>query len=232
MDLTHWSEEFDDLSIPAFSTNFRGDWRGSVVLMSKVSVVRSDSSDIDEVVDIMSTGFFGDPVCRWFFPDESERAAQHAAFFQPFVEEAYAKGEVYMTEDRAGAALWLPVDVSVHAQDPDLAEMFENSVGPSSAARIGVFGVRAAALHPTSADHDYLPFIAVRPEQQGAGRGAALLDHRHAWLDEQGRAAYLTASNQRSAKLYERLGYLRLPVTMDMPDGPSLYPMWRTPVLS
>ena len=200
--------------------------------MPKVNVIRSDRSDIDEVVTIMSTGFFDDPVCRWFFPDENEREARHPAFFQPFVEEAYVKGEVYMTDDRAGAALWLPVDVSAHAQDSDLAAMFENSVGPSSAARIGVFGVRAAATHPTSVDHDYLPFIAVRPELQGTGRGAALLNHRHAWLDEQGRPAYLTASNERSAKLYERLGYLRLPVTIDMPDGPSLYPMWRTPILS
>jgi GNAT superfamily N-acetyltransferase len=180
----------------------------------------------------MSTGFFNDPVCRWFFPGESEREAQHPPFFRPFIEEAYGTGEVYMTDDRAGAALWLPVDVSAHAEDSDLAAMFENSLGPSSAARIGVFGVRSAAIHPTSVDHDYLPFVAVRPERQGAGRGAALLSHRHAWLDEQGRPAYLTASNQRSAKLYERLGYQRLPATIDMPDGPSLYPMWRSPISS
>jgi GNAT superfamily N-acetyltransferase len=200
-----------------------------VIILWKVSVVRSDRSDIDEVVEIMSTGFFADPVCHWIFPDESERKALHPHFFRPFVEEAYADGEVYLTDDRAGASLWLPVDVSVHAEAPDLAAMFEDSVGPSSAARIGAFGIRSAANHPTSVNHDYLPFIAVRPESQGAGRGRALLDHRHAWLDEQDRPAYLEASNLRSAKLYERLDYLRLPVTTDMPDGPSLYPMWRKP---
>ncbi|GAA3054787.1 GNAT family N-acetyltransferase [Pseudonocardia yunnanensis] len=201
-------------------------------MLSKVCVVRSDRSDVGEVVDIMSTAFFDDPVCRWFFPDERQRETQHPPFFWPLVEEAYTNGEVYLTDDRAGAALWLPVDVSAHTRPPDLARMYEDSVGPSSAARIGVFGALNAAIHPTSINHDYLPFIAVRPEWQGSGRGAALLDHRHAWLDEHSRPAYLTASNQRSAKLYERLGYRRLAGTIDMPDGPSLYPMWRNPISS
>jgi GNAT superfamily N-acetyltransferase len=197
---------------------------------SKVGVVRSNRADVDEVVDVMSTGFFNDPVIRWFFPDVRERDAQLRLFFQPFVVEAYAEGEVHLTDDRAGAALWLPVDVSAHAQAEDLAAMFEESVGATCAARIGVFGVRAAATHPGSVNHDYLPFVAVRPEGQGAGRGAALLHHRHARLDEQGRPAYLTASNRRSAKLYERLGYHRLPIAIDLPEGPSLYPMWREPI--
>jgi GNAT superfamily N-acetyltransferase len=197
---------------------------------SKINVVRSNRADVDEVVEVMSTGLFGDPVIRWFFPDLSERDAQLRHFFQPFVEEAYAEGEVHLTDDRMGAALWLPVDVSAHAHAEDLAAMFEDSVGAPSAARIGAFGVRAAATHPTSVNHEYLPFVAVRPERQGAGLGAAMLDHRHTRLDEQGRPAYLTASNQRSAMLYERLGYHRLPVTIDLPEGPSLYPMWREPI--
>jgi GNAT superfamily N-acetyltransferase len=207
-----------------------GSTREGVWTRYRWRVVRSDRSDVGEVVDIMSTAFFDDPVCRWLFPDELRRETQHPPFFWPLVEEAYAKGEVHLTDDRAGAALWLPVDVSVRARTPDLARMFEVSVGSSSAARIGLFGERSAELHPTAADHDYLPFIGVRPEWQGTGRGTALLNQRHTWLDRHGRAAYLTASNQRSAKLYERLGYRRLPGTLDMPDGPSLYPMWRDPV--
>ena len=61
--------------------------------MSNVSVIRSDRPDVDDVVNIMSTGFFNDPVCRWFSPDESEREARHPPFFRPFVEEADAKGD-------------------------------------------------------------------------------------------------------------------------------------------
>ncbi|MCH6171027.1 GNAT family N-acetyltransferase [Pseudonocardia alaniniphila] len=179
----------------------------------------------------MSTAFFDDPVCRWFFPDEAQRETQHPPFFWPLVEVAYAHGEVYLTDDRTGAALWLPVDVSAcRTRTPDIARMFEGSVGRSSAARIGALGARSAEIHPMSINHDYLPLIAVRPEWQGTGHGAALLDHRHAALDQRGRAAYLTASNQRSAKFYERFGYRRLAVTIDVPGGPSLYPMWRNPV--
>src|ERR1700734_2605859 len=102
-------------------------------------------------------------------------------------------------------------------------------IGEDYAKRIAAFDERSTANHPDHEDHFYLPFIAVRPQFFGHGIGTALLRDRLAALDSQGLPTYLEASNCDSARLYERLGYKRLDRTTDMPDGPSLYPMWRDP---
>jgi ribosomal protein S18 acetylase RimI-like enzyme len=139
-------------------------------------------------------------------------------------------GEIYMTEDRSGAALWLPVTAHAgHEDQPGLGELYEPVLGADYAKRIAAFDERSAANHPDHEDHLYLPFIAVRPQFFGQGIGTALLRDRLTALDGQRLPTYLEASNRDSARLYERLGYQRLDRTTDMPGGPSLYPMWRNP---
>ncbi|MFJ2646135.1 GNAT family N-acetyltransferase [Streptomyces sp. NPDC087420] len=197
--------------------------------MSNVSIVRADEADADEVTSVLSTGFLKDPVSTWIFPDEADRARLHPGFFRPFVELTLAEGAIWTTADRAAVALWLPVDVTAHDDEPDLRSLYEPTLGAYHAERIGAFDARSTANHPTHTNHQYLPFVAVRPDRLGEGLGTALLTDRLDDLDRRGVPSYLEASNARSAKLYARLGYAHLDVTTDLPDGPSLYPMWRDP---
>jgi GNAT superfamily N-acetyltransferase len=193
-----------------------------------VKIVRADESDADTIITILSTGFQNDPVSRWLFPDDDVRKRLHPLFFGPFVHMVLQDGEIYMTEDRTGTALWLPMAAG-HADEQALSELYEPILGAEYAKRIAAFDERSTANHPGHAEHVYLPFIAVRPDFTGHGIGTALLRDRLAALDSQGLPTYLEASNPDSARLYERLGYGRLGWTTDMPDGPSLYPMWRDP---
>jgi ribosomal protein S18 acetylase RimI-like enzyme len=196
-----------------------------------VKVIRADESDADTIIEILSTGFLNDPVSRWLFPDDEDRERLHPKFFAPFIQMALEGGEICTTEDRSGAALWLPVAAG-HEDEPTLGELYEPVLGADYAQRIAIFEERSNANHPVQADHIYLPFIAVRPRFFGRGIGTALLRDRLAVLDREGVPTYLEASNGDSARLYERLGYKRLDRTTDMPGGPSLYPMWRDPVQS
>ncbi|HTU06929.1 MAG TPA: GNAT family N-acetyltransferase [Trebonia sp.] len=196
---------------------------------SKVNVVRADASDADKLTDVLSVAFQEDPVSKWLFPDDVERERINPLFFRPFVDMTLEEGEIYTTDDRVAAALWLPVDVAEHADPPDLGELFAPILGPVYAARVAAFDKRSTANHPTHASHYYLPFIGVQPDQHGHGIGAALLRDRLTALDEQGVPAYLEASSLDSARLYERLGFRRLGQTTDIPGAPSLYPMWRDP---
>lgn len=63
----------------------------------------------------------------------------------------------------------------------------------------------------------------------GHGFGTALLAHRAAQLDRQGRAAYLEASSACSARLYRRLGFEEAGDPIQPAGGPPLFPMWRPP---
>ncbi|MGW0432676.1 GNAT family N-acetyltransferase [Micromonospora sp. NPDC003197] len=187
-------------------------------------------AELDELTTVLATAFLADPVSGWIFPDADERALRHPAFFRPAIEHAMAEGLVHTTTDLAGVALWLNVDVTVPAaSDDQLAKQFEALIGAAPAGRFRILDELMATHHPHHADHQYLPFIAVRPDRQGHGIGAALLRYRFDQLDEAGQPAYLEASTARNAALYERLGFTRLPVTLDLPAGPTLYPMWRDP---
>ena len=85
--------------------------------------------------------------------------------------------------------------------------------------------------HLTGALHHHLAILAVRPDSQGQGIGTALLQAHHATFDWQGIAAYLEASDERTRDLYLRHGYTDHGEPIELPDGPSMYPMVRIPGL-
>lgn len=85
------------------------------------------------------------------------------------------------------------------------------------------------AAHPHDRPHAYLNFLSTLPGYQGQGIGREVLETRLRELDATGTAAYLEATTTRSARLYESVGFRHLAKTIDLPDGPSMYPMWREP---
>ena len=75
-------------------------------------------------------------------------------------------------EDFAAVAMWLPPGV-----EPDgdaIATVLAGTVDPAKHEDTFAVAEQMDAAHPRFA-HWYLPWLAVRPERQGAGRGAALL---------------------------------------------------------
>ena len=190
---------------------------------------RASSADAQVVGMILAEAFMRDPVSGWIFPDHRHRAAAHPAFFGEFVTLVLDAGEIHLAGDGAGAALWLPADGSAGGDEGDeLYQALEASIGAEATKRFGILDELMTANHP-GAPHWYLPFVAVHPDQHSRGVGSALLRHQLARLDGIGSAAYLEASSPRNAALYERHGFARGEVTLDLPDGPSLYPMWRNP---
>src|SRR5262249_6507608 len=160
------------------------------------------------------------------FPDPADRARRQPGFFRLYADHVLATGEVYLTTDGGGAALWLNIDPA----SPPAAEMSEEllarACGPSFPRMRTVLEL-LDACHPRQHRHGYVPFIGVRPARQGNGLGAALLQDRLAALDAAGVPAYLEASSARSQRLYQRLGFAPLHTTVTFPNGPPLFPMWR-----
>jgi ribosomal protein S18 acetylase RimI-like enzyme len=198
-----------------------------------LTIRRAEAGEAAAIGALMGRAFQNDPVSGWLFPDPAERMRYQPSFFQVFVELTIADGLALVAEGPAGPSgvtLWLDVDPA--APDPDdpavLAERLTGVLGPY-APKFFTLDALMTAQHPHDAAHAYLAFAAVDPALHGQGIGSALLSHRLRQLDADGRAAYLEASCARNAVLYERLGFAHLPKTLDLPEGPSLYPMWRTP---
>jgi ribosomal protein S18 acetylase RimI-like enzyme len=195
-----------------------------------VQVRRADAAEAAALTEVMSAAFMTDPVANWCFTDPAERPRLHPAFFGAFVDLVLAAGRAYTTDDLRGVALWLDVDVTAPAEDDaELTAALERGLDPGSLKRFAILDDLMTSNHPHHRDHAYLAFLAVHPDHQCQGVGTALLRHRYTELDPAGRHAYLEASSERNAKLYERLGFRHLPQTLVLPSGPPLYPMWRDP---
>jgi GNAT superfamily N-acetyltransferase len=83
--------------------------------------------------------------------------------------------------------------------------------------------------HQPQDPHYYLQFIGVQPECQGTGIGSALLRAVLDRCDLEGAAAYLEA-DEWSRLLYEKHGF-EATAELRMPEGPSIFPMWRAPAI-
>jgi GNAT superfamily N-acetyltransferase len=191
-------------------------------------VSTATTADAAALGRILGDAFRDDPVGRWFAPDPATRVARLRRFFE-FQAGVFSlpHGEVLRAGD-AGAALWMPPG---QWQAPPLLLL-------RSLPRMGrVFGRRTPlmlrGLSRTEHDHPrelhwYLPFVGVATAHQGRGTGAALLSPVLRRCDETGVPAYLEATSERNRALYLRYGF-RDRHRIELPDGPTLWGMWREP---
>jgi ribosomal protein S18 acetylase RimI-like enzyme len=78
-----------------------------------------------------------------------------------------------------------------------------------------------------SEPHFYVRTVGVRTALQGRGLGSMLMQPTLERADSAGLPAYIEASSERSAALYERLGFVHLGV-FELPEGgPPVWPMRR-----
>ncbi|MEV0134692.1 GNAT family N-acetyltransferase [Dactylosporangium sp. NPDC050688] len=189
--------------------------------------MRAGRGDTHHVADLIATAFHGLDVAAWLVPEPLERQRVLYANFSIFVEHAFNHGDVLLTADRCGAAVWFPRD-SPLPQIPDYERRRWLACGPYTD-RFQALDTAFDAHHPT-AEHHHLAFLAVHPDRQGHRIGTALLDRNHERLEWAGLPAYLEASSEASRVLYLRHGYTDHGTPIDLPDGgPRLWPMWRAP---
>ncbi|NGO14160.1 GNAT family N-acetyltransferase [Streptomyces sp. HC44] len=193
-----------------------------------VVIRRAGEADREAVVRLLDEAFRDDPVSRWVFPDAEDRRRTHPLLMAAFLDIVLDEGYVDVTEDGSACALWLSVPAEAHEEDEDGPARMREAVDPDNE-RIEQISRLTAEAHPAGTAHEYLWLIAVSPARQGEGLGTALIQHVLDRCDREHLPAYLEASNARSRGLYERLGFAFAGRTVDLPDGPSMWPMWRKP---
>jgi GNAT superfamily N-acetyltransferase len=181
------------------------------------------AEDVPQLKIVLAEAFFDDPVLGWLIPDDSTRRARLRRFFAIELRHvALAHGRVWATHDLTGAALSLPP----HAwRAPLHATLLEGSAFRAhliKAARLGAAMERRHVRTP----HYYVRDVGVHPDTQGQGVGSALLRPTLDRCDREGLPAYLEASSERNAALYERLGF-RLTDELRVAGSPPLRLMLR-----
>ncbi|MET7522895.1 GNAT family N-acetyltransferase [Streptomyces sp. NPDC005248] len=193
-----------------------------------VRIRQAETEDREQVVRLLDEAFHHDPVSGWVFPDEAHRRAVHGKFLGVFVDVTLVEGRIDLLEDGTAVALWLPVPAGAPTEEDTTPALMRATADPDNE-RAELVGRLTGAIHPHDRAHEYLLMIGVSPDRQGEGIGAALIADVLERCDRDGVPAYLEASSARSRRLYERLGFTFMGATVELPDGPSMWPMWREP---
>ena len=186
-------------------------------------------ADVARIAPALAAAFAGDPPMRHLVPEPGRRARLERYFAAVLPAIYLPRGEVWMSEEPVGAAVWVapgrwPVEPG--ATRAVLATLLRTFGRRPLRAAAGVRAIERG--HPTE-PHWYLDYIGVEPAGHGRGAGAALLATRLQRCDAEGAAAYLNAGSERSRDLYRRHGF-EVTGEFSLPfGGPPLWRMWRTP---
>jgi GNAT superfamily N-acetyltransferase len=189
--------------------------------------------DNQSISTVLARAFADDPVFTWCIPDAGRRRATLPDFFAQFAQayQPLAASRVvnrFGTSDTEGAALWAPPGRQAVADEhgEEFVDRIAAVVG-SDAGRVFAAVALLEQHHPHTPCY-YLNFLGVDPNRHGAGLGSALLSDTLRRCDEESQPAYLEATSPRNQRLYQRHGFATTGEIV-LPDGPSLWTMWREP---
>jgi ribosomal protein S18 acetylase RimI-like enzyme len=176
------------------------------------TIRRATAGDIPVLAAMLARAFTADPFFAYLAGDAPERSQRMRDGWRAILRHASAGLEsTWTTEDRAGAAVWIPPGRAASA-------FFDQLLMLPAFARLTGWGrlrsVSAAmeALerhrhHHAPTPHWYLSALGVEPERQGEGIGSALLGPALAQADADGVPCYLETAVGRNVLLYERHGF-------------------------
>jgi RimJ/RimL family protein N-acetyltransferase len=181
--------------------------------------------DLEQVSATLADAFATDPILQWLAPSQRSDKQLRRLIEIELAYYVFPAGRVLTTDDFRGANLELP---------PGRWEMTVPLSGAVGFVR--VFGLRLPRARRLQrlfeSNHlqepHYIRYLGVATRFQGQGLGTALLRPTLDRCDKEGVPAYLEASSERSAALYERLGFVHLG-ELEVPNGPRFWPMRRPP---
>lgn len=184
---------------------------------------RAIVDDVPHLKGVYAEAFYDDPIVKWMIPDERSRRRRLRRFFAIELRHiALPRGAVWMSTDLSGAAMstapggW---------RLPLRAFLLEGTTFGKWQHRAGRLAVAMQRHHPRQPSYHFRD-IGVLPEKQGQGLGSALMRPTLDRCDREGLPAYLEATSERSAALYERLGF-QLTDELRVGNSPPVWLMLR-----
>jgi hypothetical protein len=187
---------------------------------------------VPKVAAALADAFRSDPVFTFLRPGHLRQQTRLRRMFAIEIEQYVLAngGTVWTTSEYDGAVAELP---------PGAWEMPKSVTGKEALKWMRAFGTRlprairvqrAMAVRHLREPHFYVRTVGVRTALQGQGVGSMLMRPTLERADSAGLPTYIEASSERSAALYERLGFLHMGV-LELPDGgPPVWPMRRPPI--
>ena len=201
-----------------------------VTALRPIEVRTAGPDAVPKVAAALADAFINDPFYTWLLPGSLRLQARLRTMFAAEMEQyVVPNGTVWTTSGFDGAVAELP---------PGAWEMPKSMTGKEALKWTRALGRRlllagrvrrAMEERHLREAHFYVRTIGVRTAMQGQGLGSALMQPTLERADSAGLPAYIEASSERSAALYERLGFVHMGV-LELPEGgPPLWLMRRPP---
>jgi len=184
-------------------------------------------ADADALAATLGRAFHDDPLICFLLRDEASRPARLPRLFKLLFKLGLPYGACDVTSGFEAAALWRP---------PSQWHIPLWQYVTNGAEFLGLFGLGGAAhvmsvmdvierRHPKE-PHWYLQAIGTDTQKQGKGYGGVVIRRHLAVADEARMPCYLESSKETNIPIYQSFGF-EVTGEINLPDGPTLWPMWR-----
>jgi ribosomal protein S18 acetylase RimI-like enzyme len=177
-----------------------------------MEVRRATRDDVPALAAVLARAFARDPFFSWLAGDAPERNQRMRDAWVAILRHASARlTETWTTDDRAGAAVWIPPGRDV-VGPLDSVRLLPGLVRLTTWRRLREASDAVEILERyrhrhVPRPHWYLSALGVDPDRQGEGIGSALLAPVLGRADAAGQPAYLETAVARNVLLYERHGF-------------------------
>lgn len=195
--------------------------------MAPSTVVRADRADLAHLTTTLARAFADDPVFHYLAPGGFDHRRATLAFRMLGIN-MIEHGEVWRTVGHEAAAYWAPPGkwsvpwTSVAKTVPLSVRAYRWKIPRALA-----FLSRIEKVHPRD-PHYYLEILGTDPSEQGRGLGASLVAPILDRADDEGVGAFLESSKDTNVPYYRRFGF-EVVSEIKVPNGPTIWPMWREP---
>ncbi len=165
------------------------------------------TADRQTVIAILSSSFQDDPCFAWLL-EPSDHPEKVRILTTYLVDETFANGQVYITDDQMGAALW-------HTSKAEPMSWLYVKRNLSLLWQLGIGSIRRCLRmqhyktdhFPTEGPYAYLACIGVLPQAQGKGLANRLLTPVLQQYTAQRIPIFLETANATNVDIYERKGF-------------------------
>lgn len=175
------------------------------------------------IAETLALSFYDDPLMMWCIPEGPRRREILPDLFGAIGDSYLSGDEVYELQDAVSVAVWAPPGAE---DDEESGERVGEIMAENADRAFELMGLMAEK-HPVE-PHYYLFLLGTTPERQGQGLGSTLMKPVLDKCDRDGVPAYLEATSEANKRLYLRHGF-EVTDEIQVPDGPTLWCMWRTP---
>ena len=189
-----------------------------------------EAHDVRRLSLLLAHAFEQDPWMSWMFQEPKFRVTLAQAWMRAELRCAVALGTSWALQEEGeivAGTIWAPAGRDLH-EGGAFHQLWYLVLGanPDRVDELAEGLSMIGDIHP-SEPHYYLNTVGVKPDLVGRGHGAAIIQYTLDLADRASEPCYLESSSPRNVPLYQRLGF-EVVNEIVMPNGPTMWSMWRS----